>query len=363
MKDMRTGPKPLSMHLSLASLKTMQQGAGRDAINYDDSQLKKFIEGVRKYQLHVYKVEQPERTTIWKVGTATLQKSTQQKTKTNVPVVLLVPSLINGSTILDLMPDNSFLEWLQSYGLNAHLLDWGRVTDDPAQNNANIFIKDRLCTAIEFLAKEYKQTVHVLGYCLGGTLLAAAASNNNIASVTFLATPWDFHAGEARLSSRVKFWAEKAPPLLQEDSIVSADWVHTVLASLHPEIIIEKFIKFADMEEGSDEEKLFIAVEDWLNDGVDLPAGFAKTCIQDFFINNLTGQDKWHDLATISCPSLVIASRKDKLIDYESAIFLHKKIKNSEITIADCGHIGMMAGKKAKEEVWQKFADWIKKQP
>ena len=364
LQNMRTGPKPLSMHLSLAAIKQLQQGAQNDM---NEKQFQRFIEGVKKYQLHTYKPEHHPRKTIWKEGTISLQHHAHMKPHDDAPIVLLIPSLINGSQILDLMKKRSFLHNLSEQQITPYLLDWGDIAKDPGQKDLDAVILKRLVPAIEFLAKEHARPIHVLGYCLGGVLLMGAAihSNECIASLTFLATPWDFHAGEAHLTNRVKFWAQKSPVTMQAGEVLPADWTHTVLASLHPEIILHKFASFVEMKPGSPEENLFIAVEDWLNDGVDLPGVFAQQSIDKFFIQNQTAKEEWRinnkivQPKNIQSPTLIIASKKDKLIEFESAQDLHKKIPYSKIITPNCGHIGMMAGRDAPEQVWKKFADWI----
>ena len=50
--------------------------------------------------------------------------------------VLFVPSLINGTEILDLTSENSMLRGLVARGGNPVLLDWG--TPDPSEHNLNI---------------------------------------------------------------------------------------------------------------------------------------------------------------------------------------------------------------------------------
>jgi polyhydroxyalkanoate synthase len=57
----------------------------------------------------------------------------------------------------------------------------------------------------------------------------------------------------------------------------------------------------------------------------------------------------------------MIASRKDKLVEYDCAQALQALIPGSEIIDTGCGHIGMMAGRRAREAVWQPLAAWVKK--
>ena len=52
----------------------------------------------------------------------------------------------------------------------------------------------------------------VLGYCMGGTLLGAALGQaaEEIGGAVFLASPWDFHAGDRGLADRIAIGSPSA---------------------------------------------------------------------------------------------------------------------------------------------------------
>ncbi len=363
---MRNGPKPLGMFLNYAAIKQMQQSLGDIPGSYSSQDIEAFVAGVKKYQSYEHEAFKPDREVVWQQGAANLQRASGGPQSGEGAVVLLVPSLVNGSGIFDLGEDVSFLRFLGQCGIEAVMLDWGNLIEDPGLSSVEGAV-GRLCNAIRALYEKTGRKIHVLGYCLGGTLLAAAAMHTKecMASATFLATPWDFEEDSNNLARRVRFWVEKAEDSLRQKDVLPGEWIHTLLASLHPQIIVQKYIKFSEMEEGSDEEQLFVAVEDWLNESIDLPLAFAEQYIQDLFFDNKARQHAWEccgeivDTARIECPVLIIASKSDKLIDVRSALALYETVNGATLIQPDCGHIGMMSGRKAKGEVWQKFADWV----
>lgn len=252
-------------------------------------------------------------------------------------------------------------------GLAPFLLDWGESAGDGGQTDFDCLLLERFIPAAQFVRDMYQQPVHVMGYCMGGTLSVALAvlAPELLASVTFLATPWDFHAGGNALRQRVEFWAPAAAGMMAQKGRLDQAWMQMVFATLDPLLTRDKFMKFAAMDDGSAEAMLFVALEDWLNDGVDLPADLARGCIQDWFFKNAPAAGEWNvagqviDARQVNLPALVVASKRDKLVDYESARGLYDQLPRAQIVEPNCGHVGMIAGSRSVEEVWEPIAAFI----
>ena len=111
----------------------------------------------------------------------------------------------------------------------------------------------------------------LLGYCLGGLLAAglAASRQRDLAGLALLAMPWDFHAGDGGAP----------PPIAATPQLTAAiaalgcapvDMLQGFFASLDPLAVIAKYARFADLPPEHPKARAFVAVEDWLNDGVPL---------------------------------------------------------------------------------------------
>lgn len=331
------------------------------------------VHGIQLYLQHPYTRDDLVLDEVMRVGEMSVVKPVGAQHDDGAPIVLLVPSLINKAYILDLMHERSMLRYLSEQGIGAYLLDWGDVAKDDASSSFDGVIEKRLMVAVAFLSEQYGRPVHVFGYCMGGTLCAAAASIGargargvgNIASLITMAAPWDFHGGAAALTARVKFWAPTLLPSLAEKGEMSVDWLQMLFSSLEPATAVEKFMRFARMDQAGDGAALFVAVEDWLNDGVAMPQGLAQEVIQEWFFDNAPGRGAWnvceHTIAPeeIDCPAFVIASSKDRLVEFESAKALADGLPNVEFLDPQCGHIGMIAGRNAKKDVWGPIVDWL----
>lgn len=368
---MRKGPHPLSVQISLAANVPGMAGAdftARPPLEAAED-MKDMLLGIQKYQNHPYQPKRGKLETVWEVGTATVSTIPGHAAKKDLPAILLVPSMVNRAYILDLVPERSMLRWLGEQNVRPYILDWGEGVEDEGQQSIEDIALQRLVPAIEFVAQENGGKACVLGYCMGGTLVAGAAQNaaQFISSLVFLAAPWDFHAGTRTMLGQVQFWAPSAFPAIAEKGHLPMDWMQVLFASLAPGSAAKKFASFADMDQDSDEARLFVAVEDWLNDGVDLPGPVAQQCIKEWFFENATANQKWEvggeavNPAKLDIPALIITSKRDRLVDYDTAVSVSEGMKRKRIIDTGTGHIGMIAGSSAVEKVWAPIADWVKK--
>ena len=363
---MRKGPYPLSVHLGMAtsSWPVFSQEKDYDLVREMKHGLDKMLRGIQLYQAHPYTPQQEPLPLVWEQGSVTIRKC---EGKNKGTPLLLIPSLINRSSILDLCEDRSFARWIAAQNTNVYLLDWGNVAQDPAQKTIDGVVLQRLVPAIEEIAAQEGQPVSVLGYCMGGTLLMGAAmhAEEHINKIVLLAAPWDFHAGSQEFLKRVKFWAPSTQPFIGQGRDLPVEGIQTLFASLDPAMAARKFITFGEMDLDSPEARLFVAVEDWLNEGVALPAGVAAHCLEEWYMQNRPGGGTWEvggktvDLAALDIKTLIVTSKRDRLVEYECAAAPHKIMKNCEILSPECGHIGMIAGKNSIEILWQPLANWL----
>ena len=121
--------------------------------------------------------------------------------------ILMLPAWIMKYYILDLSPNNSMVNWLVQQGHTVFIASWRNP--DAADRNLGMDDYYRLgaMAAIDFISDQLpKAKIHLMGYCLGGTLAtitAAAMANkgdHRLQSLTLLASQADFtEAGELML--------------------------------------------------------------------------------------------------------------------------------------------------------------------
>lgn len=113
--------------------------------------------------------------------------------------LLILPPWINKFYILDLRAKNSLVRWLVAQGHTVFMVSWVNPDETLAAKNFDDYMQEGVLDALTVIEKITKQPkVNAIGYCLGGTLLAAtlgymeAKGDQRIASATFLVTLTDF---------------------------------------------------------------------------------------------------------------------------------------------------------------------------
>lgn len=322
----------------------------------------KMIAGLKLYQSHPFRRPAGAGQVIWQNGTVTMRHIPSQ----GKHHLLLVPSMINRSVIMDLLPERSFARWLAARGIDVYLLDWGNPREDSGQQNLDDVLRQKLWLSMLFLNKKIRG-YDALGYCMGGTLLAGVVhlKPEGLNKVVYLAAPWDFLAGDRQLQHQVLLGTPSALQITEQGGVLPSNWIQSVFAAVNADRNIHKFADFADMDQDSDQARLFVAVEDWLNDGVDLPSALARTCVVDWYGQNKPAKGAWMvdgravDPAQTINPVLVVTSSTDRLVPEESSHALANMIPQAKLLTSTCGHIGMMTGRRAQEDVWKPIADWI----
>jgi poly[(R)-3-hydroxyalkanoate] polymerase subunit PhaC len=118
--------------------------------------------------------------------------------------LLIIPPWINKYYILDLREKNSLVKWCVSQGLTVFVISWVNPDQRHAAKDFEDYLLEGPIAALDAVEKATgEKTANVLGYCLGGTLLAAALAylnakkDNRIASASFMTSLIDFAgAGE-----------------------------------------------------------------------------------------------------------------------------------------------------------------------
>ena len=118
--------------------------------------------------------------------------------------LLIVPPWINKYYILDLKPKNSFIRWAVQQGHTVFVISWVNPGGDLAEKSFEAYMDEGPFAALDAIeAVTGEPQVNVIGYCIGGTLLAATLAymakigDRRFASATFFTTMVDFaEAGE-----------------------------------------------------------------------------------------------------------------------------------------------------------------------
>ncbi|MBZ9677204.1 class I poly(R)-hydroxyalkanoic acid synthase [Mesorhizobium sp. ES1-1] len=121
--------------------------------------------------------------------------------------LLICPPWINKFYILDLNPQKSFIRWAIEQGHTVFVISWINPDERHGNKDWEAYIREGLQYSLDTIEKATgEREVNAIGYCVGGTLLAAALAlmaqegDDRIKSATFFTTQVDFtHAGDLKV--------------------------------------------------------------------------------------------------------------------------------------------------------------------
>jgi len=395
---MRRGPRPLLLHLTLAMLRSSVSGAtsprwkadwpnssvaavlrsiqstardgnpeGAFPIEAIAETLRRdaaLIGGIAAYRRHGWRRTLPDPPVLWSEGGTRLLDYGHDAA--GLPV-LFVPSLVNRAYLLDLAEGRSMLRWLAQQGVRPFLLDWGWPGETERRFNLTDYVAGRMERSMTAAARIAGQPVALAGYCMGGTLAVAAAQRRPdlIRGLALLATPWDFHAANRDQAMRAVHVLPLLEPALAFSRTLPVDLLQSLFALLDPWGVADKYRGFASMPQDTERARLFVALEDWLNDGVPLAAEVARACLLEWYGENAPARGEWRiagapvDPTTIALPAFVAVPGRDRLVPPASARPLARLIPGAVLHQPAAGHVGMAAGARAEASLWRPLLGWL----
>ncbi|HEV7265225.1 MAG TPA: alpha/beta fold hydrolase [Falsiroseomonas sp.] len=323
------------------------------------------LAGLAAYRRHPYERRLPDPPAIWAEGSSRLLDYALPGAAG--PPVVFVPSLVNRAQVLDLAEGNSLLRFLAGQGVRPLLLDWGW----PGEAERSFTLTDYVAGRLERALTALPGPAVLVGYCMGGLLALAAAQRrpDRAMALGLLATPWDFHATaeEARRAQAAAALLPGLEPLMQATGTLPVDVIQTLFAGLDPWGIPRKFRAFARLDQASPRAALFVALEDWLNDGVPLAAPVARETLGGWYGANIPARLAWRiagavvDPAAARLPTFLAIPHRDRIVPPTSTRALAARLPPGAVVHeAAAGHIGMAAGSGAEAALWRPLLSWIR---
>lgn len=282
----------------------------------------------------------------------------------NGPALLFLPSLLNRGYILDVMKGYSLIEFLSNHGCNCFLIDFGDPIEAEAEYTLQDYYNEKISKVFEFLGSIEVRNISIIGHCLGGIMavIAATLHKDFVQSLTLISTPWDFSCYRQTAQAN-KFLIDY---LLESKTLVSSLVLRAFFQFFAPQN--HNHNKFASFTELDDEARreLFIRVERWTIDNMYLAKGIFRECAHDFIMDNKLLKNEWtfkgkqinlQAISDLSC--FFIMGRNDNIVPHDSSSPLLKCFAHKKVIVSSSGHIGMITGRNAKEEIWKPLLSWL----
>ncbi len=347
-------------------LEALSSAVTREAV----ARLSQFSSGIKKYQAHPRTARAKNPPAIWSSGSARLLDYGIFCQTPSARPVLVIPSLINRSYILDLTIDRSLMRHLAANGLRPLLMDWGAPEDAEQNFGLDDYIGGYLQAALDLICSQSSARPAIVGYCMGGNLALALAQKNqhSLSALALLATPWDFHSDGGANAYFLELMAPALDVLISTLHTLPVDMLQALFASLDPAQTAAKFRRFATTAADTETAKRFVLLEDWVNDGVPLPGKVARECLFGWYRDNSPHQKNWQisgtviDPAKIDLPTFAAIPAKDHIVPPASALALANALTDTHIITPNAGHIGMIAGRRSRDQLYIPLTEWLSKQ-
>jgi polyhydroxyalkanoate synthase len=327
------------------------------------------------------------REVVWQEGKARLYRYRPTAEKRSPVPVLLVYALILRPYIVDLVPDNSLVEYLVNEGFDVYLLDWGVPGPEDKNLSFENYVLDYMPEAIgQVLSNSRAEELTLFGYCQGGTMSIMYASlfpGKPLRNLVLLATPVDFAPDNPGLFG---LWSVlTGGKYFDPDLFFNPDLVVETFGNL-PADLPSRFLDattstlkpladyYASVQAGLWENmeqkksvESFLAVSKWVDDGVPFAGEAFRRWIRDFYYENKLAKGQIElrgrrvDLSNVECPVLNIAGKKDYISPLSQAEPTMDLVgsEDKEFLVLDTGHVGLMASPVARSELWPRIRDWL----
>jgi polyhydroxyalkanoate synthase len=244
--------------------------------------------------------------------------------------LVIVPPCINKYYILDLRPENSFVRHAVLQGHTVFMVSWRNIPQELAALTWDDYIEQGALTAIR-VAREIAggKMVNALGFCVGGTILAAALAvlavrrHANVASATFLTTMLDFaDPGEIGVYVSREYLAAREPALLAGGRVPGSE-LAGAFASLRANELVWNYVvhNYLKGETPPAFDLLY-----WNGDSANLPGPMYAYYLKEMYVDNrlrepgaLSMAGARIDLTRLRMPAYVYASRDDHIVPWRSA--------------------------------------------
>jgi len=265
--------------------------------------------------------------------------------------LLVVPPWINKYYILDLRPKNSMVRWLVSQGHTVFMVSWVNPDEKLSDRSFEAYLTSGTLAALDAIEKATgEKLVNVIGYCLGGTLLActlawlAAKHQERIASATFFVTMLDFaESGELGVFIDEEQITAMEAKMQARGYLEGAEMANT-FNLLRANDLIWSFV-VNNYLLGNDPFPFDLLY--WNSDSTRMPAAMHSFYLRNMYQENrlkdpcgieLAGE--WIDLSKIKTPAYFLSTREDHIAPWKST-YRGTKLLGGEnrFVLAASGHI------------------------
>jgi polyhydroxyalkanoate synthase len=280
--------------------------------------------------------------------------------------LLIIPPWINKFYILDLREKNSFVKWCADQGHTVFVVSWVNPDAKLADAGFDLYLADGTLAALDAIAEATgEREINAVGYCLGGTLLAAtlgymaAHKDKRIASATFMTSLIDFRAtGELEVfidDAQVASLERK----MEERGYLEGSEMGNTFNMLRANDLIWSFV-INNYLLGRDPFPFDLL--HWNGDSTRMPARMHSFYLRNMYMHNALAKpngialcDTPIDLTKVTVPTYFVSAIEDHIAPWKATYYGPQALSGTtRFVLSGSGHIAGMINPPSA----QKYCHW-----
>ena len=284
--------------------------------------------------------------------------------------ILIVMATTNYGYILDMVPGQSFIEFLLKRGYDVYMLDWKAPKPEEKNLRMEDYVLDFIPDCVQRVQKDSGEAdVSIVGYCFGGVLSVMYASiftDGPMKNLVCFTTPVDFREMKLfqNFSDRRYFDVDR---LVDSIGNVPPEMILSSFEMLRPASRAIGQVQLWDNIWNDDFVKSYRMFDRWATDTLPLAGEYFRQTTKDLMWDNklfngtMSVGGRAVDISKIKVPVLHAVAEHDHIVPYDAAKPLIAKIGSADKqeVILKGGHVSLVAGPNAIKRLWPKLDSWL----
>jgi polyhydroxyalkanoate synthase len=286
------------------------------------------------------------------------------------PLVLFPYLGISRPYVFDLRPGESFAQFLMANGVPFYLCDWGVFGPEDREVGITDIVADRIPALLDqALEHAGASEATLFGYCMGVPMTACALARDSSLPVrNYLAMVGPIDFGEGEFTEQTGEDRFDVDAVVETFDMMPAEFVRSGFKLLNPMGDAQQAKNLAENMWNAEWLKGYRAMNRWAEEWVPLPKQFFRQWVRHFYQGNELVKGEFRvdgrrvDLGKITQPTLCISAARDDIVPPASAKALIDVIGSTDKTYKEMpgGHISVIAGRRAREDVWPSVLQWLR---
>jgi polyhydroxyalkanoate synthase len=284
--------------------------------------------------------------------------------------VLLVMATTNKAFVFDLLPGQSFVEFLLNRGFDVYVIDWNPPAPEERGLTLEDYTQDFIPTCVRKIQQESgEREVSIIGYCMGGVLsliYAATHADGPLKNLVCMTTPVDFSKmGLTNVWNDPRYF--DVDQVVDTLGVIPADFVRQMFEMQRPAQRLAGQLRLSEQIWNDEFVRSYRAFERWGDETLPLAGEYMRQTTKELSWGNklMTGDllvgGREAKVSNIRVPVLSIVAEHDHLAPRDATKPLLDLVSSTdkEEILLKGGHVSLIAGPNAIRRMWPRLERWL----